>query len=221
MSIRNDNLGGNDWNYQETNLKSTDLNDTFNSLVFNSNAEKKDNLEQIKLDVTTSSSSVSFSSLVNTTTLIIANEGDTTAYLNFGATASTTDFAVLPNQIVSISNVDLGTQFSAITSTASTTLKILGMNSGTSGQNTSFEILNFSTSSTTNSSTFTNTTDLKDIIVVNDSSIDTYINFGADATTDNLKLLPNEYFVINRAAFNKVSGITDGSTGSISVLGIY
>lgn len=80
--------------------------------------------EQETLSVTTTSASVSYSEEMDTH--LIKNIGSTTCYINFDATATTSDYELLPGKALAIDTN--ATAIHAITASGTTTLRIIGQN---------------------------------------------------------------------------------------------
>jgi hypothetical protein len=124
--IRNTKLGGTDWSTPSARIKPSDLNDTFDEVADRTNKKLGkiyDNFEQEQLDVTDTSSSVSYSQQHENH--IIKNVGSSIAYFNLDATATTDSFKINPSETVLFNgNV---TAVHAICDTGETTeLRIIG-----------------------------------------------------------------------------------------------
>jgi hypothetical protein len=221
MGIRNDNLGGTDWAYEETNLASADLNDTFDEIARRVSI-RKNNFEVLTLSVTSTSSSATFSSLTNINTLVIQNAGDKTCYFDLDGTATTSGFAIPRYKTITLSNCSFST-FSAICGGSdTTTLKILGFG-GVQGSKYNYEIKTISSSSTSSSVTFTNTTSYKDVLIYNGGGSYAYIEFDGTATVSTgYQLKGGDYLQLNDIEIDTISSICNGSdTTTIYIIEVH
>jgi len=137
--------------------------------------------------------------------------------------SSTTDKFYLPyNQSITFENCNFST-FSAICSTGlTTTLKIIGFG-GRGGTKSNFEILKLNVTLSSSYVTFTNTTDYKDILIVNEGNKNAYIDFDNSAsTTSSILLQPNEFFSIDETDVDNISAICSGSdTTTVKIIEVH
>ena len=83
------------------------------------------------------------------------------------------------------------------------------------------EILKLSATDGSSSVSFTNTTDYKDVLIINEGDYVVYIAFSDTATTDDFKLNSGEYISVNTSKY-QISGICNsGETTTIKILGVY
>lgn len=116
--IRNSKLGGTDWTYGETPLKSEDLNDTFNAVSNRIFSE----LEQLKIAVSNTDNYESYSEPMFAH--LIKNVGSTTCFINTDNPATTSTIKLNPLEFVYIEGY--ATEIHAITSSGTTDLRVIG-----------------------------------------------------------------------------------------------
>jgi len=189
-----------------------------NGLMVNSFAD----IKTYKLAVTTNSASLDLSSIDYKYAILIRNSSQTDCYIDLDDTATTDGFYLPSGAEIILKSVSFD-NISAITSAGSATLSVAvytGVNNKT-GYATNKEILKLSATANSSSVSFTNTTDYKDIIIINEGVNDVYISFSDTATTDDFKLNGGDYISVNTNKY-QIAGICDtGKTSTVKVLGVY
>lgn len=147
---------------------------------------------------------------------ILKNTGSSNVYINFGATASTSNFYLKPSEEISFQLQE--TQLNYICDTSETSdLSIIG---GVGQINRYTEFLSSVTNVTTSSTEIYNDTQTyKNWLISNDGAVDVYIRFSATATTSDFRIAPGESLNINYEA-NRLDGITASSTADIRVFAV-
>ena len=187
----------------------------------NSSNNSYSDMKTYNLVVTTTSANLDLSGISNKYAIEIRNVGNADCYFNLDSTATTSDMFIEAGAKIVFNNVNFN-NLSAITASGSTTLSIavyIGLNSKI-GYKTNSEILNISATSTSSNASFTNTTDYKDILIINIGSYNAYININDTATTSDFILKPKETLSLMTNKY-QFSAICDSGTTTIRILGVY
>lgn len=169
-----------------------------------------DNFEQDLLNVTTTSSTSTFSQ--SYTRFLIHNRGLNDCYINFGADATTSDFFVEAGERITVYGV--ASDIRAITSTGTTDLHVFAMS--TTSEPDSISVNDLSASTT--SSSVTVGTDSCFVLIKNNGINSAYVNFNGVATTDNIEIDALDTLSIGLEGINSVHAITSSGTTTLSVI---
>ena len=187
----------------------------------NSSNNSYSDMKTYNLAVTTTSANLDLSGISNKYTIKIRNVGISDCYFNLNSTTTTSGMFIESGAEIQLDNVSFD-NLSAITASGNTTLSVgvyVGLNSKT-GYKTNSEILNISATSTSSSVSFTNTTDYKDILIINTGINDAYISISDTATTSDFILKQKETISLMTNKY-QFSAICNSGTTTIRILGVY
>lgn len=170
------------------------------------------------LNVTGTTSTVDISN-TNNNAVYLENVGATDCYITFGATATTAGLLLQSGTAIELQDINFN-NVSAITSTGTTTVNVI-VTRGQPGQKGNAQILNLSVTNVSSNATFTNTTMLKDILIINEGSTNCFTTFGATATTSDLLLKSKEAISVSNVPKHQIAAITATGTTIVKVLGIW
>ena len=183
--------------------------------------KKNTNIITTKLDVTDASATKVLSSYTNKNTINIKNIGLNNCYFVFDTSATTSNIMIKSGSEITFENTSFD-NISAICDTGEITELNLTISCGQIGQKTNSEIISISTTDASSNESFSDTTNYKDLYIINEGANDVYINFGATATTDNLKLISKAVIAIENTNKYQISSIcAAGETSTIKILGVY
>ena len=162
-------------------------------------------LSQVEASVTDSNASTTVS---NATVWIIKNTGVNNVYINFGATAATTNFYLKPNEEIQFQLQQTQLNYICATGLTSTLSIIAGV--GAWKRYDDF----LSSTTTINASTttiYSDTTTYRNWLISNDGTQDIFVRFSATATTSDFRIKVGESLSIVYPA-TRLDGISASST---------
>jgi len=162
-------------------------------------------LSQVEASVTDSNASTTVS---NATVWIIKNTGVNNVYINFGATAATTNFYLKPNEEIQFQLQQTQLNYICATGLTSTLSIIAGV--GAWKRYSDF----LSTTVTVNNSTtdiYNSATSYSNWLISNDGAQDIFVRFSATATTSDYRIKVGETLSINYPSI-RLDGISASST---------
>lgn len=173
----------------------------------------------VKLNVTPISGTVDISALTECNTIMIENVGETDCYLSLTSVATTDDMFLESEGLIILKNVNFSS-ISAITPASTTELNIIAY-SGNKGQKNNSEVLKLDVTTVSSTDVFSNITEYKDILIINEGDTDCYIKLDNTATINDLLLKSKSVISIENCDIHELAAITSTGTTTVKALGIW
>lgn len=173
------------------------------------------------ISVTDISNNVS-TSLSNTNSILIINEGSNNCFIDFSSTSTLNGFPLFPKGKIYLRDINIS-QISAICEpTKTTTLKIQFFGGDKIGSKENVEIIQHSTTETSQTSSLSGTPNYKYLLLLNIGNNNIYYDFNSTTTTSGIPIFPNDYIELENINVSDIASICDtGNTSDLRILNLY